>query len=118
VEGHELNVLNGAVELVEHSQPVFLVEAEDRHREQATCLVFEFFRQRSYRGYFLKDGGALPVHQFSVEELQDASVLLPDGGRMAGSSYINNFLPPAHGRGVDSDRLGGGPQDIHGVSNS
>jgi hypothetical protein len=39
-----------------------------------------------------KDGGALPVHQFSVEELQDASVLLPDGGRMAGSSYINNFI--------------------------
>ena len=32
VEGHELNVLNGAVELLEHSQPVFLVEAEDRHR--------------------------------------------------------------------------------------
>ena len=82
-----MNVLNDAVELVEHSQPVFLVEAEDRHREQATCLVFEFFRQRSYSGYFLKDGGALPVHQFSVEELQDASVLLPDGGRMAGSSY-------------------------------
>src|SRR5947209_7026365 len=35
VEGHELNVLNGAVELLERCQPVFLVEAEDRHRADA-----------------------------------------------------------------------------------
>ncbi len=92
VEGHELNVLNGAVELLEHSQPVFLVEAEDRHREQATRLLFEFFARRSYRGYFLKDGGAFPVHQFRVDELQDETALLPDGGRKAGTSYINNFF--------------------------
>ena len=55
VEGHELNVLNGAVELLERCQPVFLVEAEDRHRAEATRLVFEFFRSKSYRGFFLKD---------------------------------------------------------------
>src|SRR5215831_3591317 len=60
VEGHELNVLNGAIELLEHSQPVFLVEAEDRHREQATRLLFDFFEQRSYRGYFLKEGSVYP----------------------------------------------------------
>src|SRR5580692_7100261 len=43
VEGHELNVLYGAVDLLEHSQPVFLVEAEDRHRSEATRSIFEFF---------------------------------------------------------------------------
>jgi FkbM family methyltransferase len=92
VEGHELNVLNGAVELLEHSQPVFLVEAEDRHREQATRSIFEFFEDRSYRGFFLKDGGAVPVDQFSPEDLQDVSALLPDGGRKSGQSYVNNFF--------------------------
>ncbi|WP_407178834.1 FkbM family methyltransferase [Bradyrhizobium sp. STM 3562] len=92
VEGHELNVLNGAVELLENSQPVFLVEAEDRHREQATRLLFDFFARRAYRGYFLKDGSAFPVHQFQVEELQDETVLLPDGGRKSGTSYVNNFF--------------------------
>src|ERR1700694_1610183 len=55
VEGHELNVLNGAVELLERCQPVFLVGAEDRHRAEATRSVFEFFRNKSYRGFFLKD---------------------------------------------------------------
>ncbi len=51
VEGHELNVLNGAVALLERSQPVFLVEAEDRHRAAATESVFEFFRDKGYRGF-------------------------------------------------------------------
>jgi hypothetical protein len=37
------------------------VEAEDRHRAEATPLVFEFFRSRSYRGFFLKDKGVVAV---------------------------------------------------------
>jgi FkbM family methyltransferase len=96
VEGHELNVLNGAVELLEHSQPTFLVEAEDRHRKQATRSIFEFFEDRSYRGFFLKEGSAVSIDQFRPEELQDVSVLLPDGGRKQGQSYVNNFFffPP------------------------
>ncbi|WP_213774055.1 FkbM family methyltransferase [Bradyrhizobium sp. dw_78] len=92
VEGHELNVLNGSTGLLERSQPVFLVEAEDRHRQRATRSIFEFFASRSYRGFFLKDGSALPVDQFRTEELQDADVLLPDGGRKSGKHYINNFF--------------------------
>jgi FkbM family methyltransferase len=92
VEGHELNVLNGAVELLENSQPVFLVEAEDRHRAQATQLLFEFFDARGYRGHFLEGATALPVDRFRVEVMQDASVLLPNGGRRDGKSYVNNFF--------------------------
>jgi FkbM family methyltransferase len=92
VEGHELSVLNGAVELLEQSQPVFLVEAEDRHREHATRSIFDFFEARSYRGFFLKDGIAVPVDQFDQADLQDADALLPDGGRKSGHCYVNNFF--------------------------
>jgi FkbM family methyltransferase len=92
VEGHELNVLNGAVELLEHSQPVFLVEAEDRHRVEATRSIFEFFANRSYRGFFLKEGSAVSIDQFCSEDLQDANALLPDGGRRTGQAYVNNFF--------------------------
>jgi FkbM family methyltransferase len=92
VEGHELNVLNGAVELLEHSQPVFLVEAEDRHRIEATRSIFEFFENRFYRGYFLKEGRAIPIDQFDPEDLQDTNALLPDGGRKNGQPYVNNFF--------------------------
>ncbi|MBA2401840.1 MAG: FkbM family methyltransferase [Bradyrhizobium sp.] len=92
VEGHELNVLNGAVELLERCQPVFLVEAEDRHRADATRSVFEFFRDKAYRGFFLRDDEVVAVDQFSPERLQDANALQPDGGRKSGQSYVNNFF--------------------------
>jgi FkbM family methyltransferase len=92
VEGHELNVLNGAVELLERCQPVFLVEAEDRHRAEATRLVFEFFRSRSYRGFFLKDNDVIAVEQFDSRRLQDVDALRPDGGRKDGKFYVNNFF--------------------------
>ncbi len=92
VEGHELNVLNGAVGLLEQSQPVFLVEAEDRHRAEATRSIFEFFEKRAYKGFFLKEGSAVSVDQFRSEELQDASALLPNGGRKPGRFYVNNFF--------------------------
>ena len=96
VEGHELSVLNGAVGLLERSQPVFLVEAEDRHRAAATRSVFEFFRQRSYRGFFLREDDIVPVDEFRTEAFQDARALQPDGGRKAGQCYVNNFFffPP------------------------
>lgn len=92
VEGHELNVLNGSVELLERCQPVFLVEAEDRHRADATRSIFEFFRNKSYRGFFLKDDEVIAVEKFRSESLQDADALQPDGGRKAGRWYVNNFF--------------------------
>ncbi|ANW04444.1 FkbM family methyltransferase [Bradyrhizobium icense] len=92
VEGHELNVLNGAVELLERCQPVFLVEAEDRHRAEATRSVFEFFRNKAYRGFFLKDNDVIGVEQFDSQRLQDADALRPDGGRKNGQFYVNNFF--------------------------
>jgi len=92
VEGHELNVLNGAVELLERCQPVFLVEAEDRHRAEATRSVFEFFRRKSYRGLFLRDSDVVDVEEFDTGRLQDAGALRPDGGRKDGRFYVNNFF--------------------------
>jgi len=92
VEGHELSVLHGATGLIDRCQPVFLVEAEDRHRAEATRSVFEFFQARSYRGFFLKDDQIISVDQFSADQLQNASALLPNGGRRDGRSYVNNFF--------------------------
>lgn len=96
VEGHELNVLNGATGILERSHPIFLVEAEDRHRAEATASVFAFFRSRGYEGFFIDDGDVLGVDQFDAGLFQDARALLPDGGRRSGSAYINNFFffPP------------------------
>ncbi len=92
VEGHELRVLHGASGLIDRCQPIFLVEAEDRHRDQATSSVFTFFNERSYHGFYLEDDRVHPVEEFDPVQLQNPSALQSDGGRKAGRSYINNFF--------------------------
>ncbi len=100
VEGHELNVLNGAVELLERCQPVFLVEAEDRHRAEATRSVFEFFRSKSYRGFFLKDNDVIGVEQFDSERLQDADARCDRtaAARTGSSTSTTSFSSPSSRR--------------------
>jgi FkbM family methyltransferase len=101
VEGHELSVLEGASGLIDRSQPVFLVEAEDRHRPFATKSIFKFFRDKAYRGFFLKGERILPVEEFDPQMLQDPDSLLPQGGRKTGRFYINNFFFfPPHRNGM------------------
>jgi FkbM family methyltransferase len=96
VEGHELSVLHGARGLIARSRPVFLVEAEERHRAGATRSIFQFFRDCDYQGFFLKDDDVLAVDDFDPDELQNPEALLPDGGRKAGRYYINNFFHFPH----------------------
>jgi FkbM family methyltransferase len=98
VEGHELHVLHGASELIDRSRPAFLVEAEERHRAGATRSVFEFFDQRGYDGFFIKDGDVLRIDRFDPGVLQNMEALLPDGGRRRGLHYINNFFFFPHAR--------------------
>ncbi|MDB5616817.1 FkbM family methyltransferase [Tardiphaga sp.] len=92
VEGHEMSVLNGAVGLIERCQPVFLVEAEDRHRPGATRSVFDFFANESYRGFYLKNDRVTPISEFRSETMQDPDALTPNGGRKEDRCYVNNFF--------------------------
>jgi FkbM family methyltransferase len=92
VEGHELSVLEGAVGLIDRCQPVFLVEAEDRHRTHATQSIFDFFHNQAYRGVFLGGDDVISVDRFRADQFQDPDALLPNGGRKPGQSYVNNFF--------------------------
>lgn len=92
VEGHELKVLQGASGLIERCRPVFLVEAENRHRRNATASVCEFFRDKDYEGFFLRGRDVVSVDTFDPDVDQDEAVLLSDGGRHEGRLYINNFF--------------------------
>ncbi len=81
VGGHELNVLRGAQGVIERCQPVFLVEAEERHRVGATASIFDFFRDRNYDGFFLRGRHIVAVDEFDSGADQDETALLSDGGR-------------------------------------
>jgi FkbM family methyltransferase len=92
VEGHEMSVLEGARDLIERCRPVFLVEAEERHRAGATTAVFDFFRARKYDGFFLRGRDIVAIEQFDVGIAQNMEALEGDGGRRQGQQYINNFF--------------------------
>jgi FkbM family methyltransferase len=60
VEGHELEVLNGATNLVDRCRPNLIVEIEDRHKPGAVSRALQWFERKQYRGYCLRDSSLLP----------------------------------------------------------
>ena len=95
VEGHELNVLEGGCELIKQQQPIFMVEAEERHRQKAIQSIQDFFRQFDYQGFFILDKQIQPIEEFDLA-LQDIQELQRSVPRKE-MHYINNFIfvPPS-----------------------
>jgi len=83
VEGHEQEVLHGAVETIRSSKPVILVEVEERHREGSVNRVVDMLADMGYECYFLLHKELLPFSRFKMERHQN-----PEFKR----DYIRNFL--------------------------
>lgn len=101
VEGHEMSVLRGASGLIERCRPVFLVEAEERHRPGATASLFGFFRDLNYDGFFVRGQDIVSADEFDVRVAQDQASLTAEGARRKDCQYINNFFffpPEKNGR--------------------
>jgi FkbM family methyltransferase len=100
VEGHELEVLEGALETIESDRPTFLIEAEERHRPGTVARVVDFLRRLGYSGFFIDCGKIHPVQEFDAAKHQDpkqASLIVGDR-RGAYANYINNFIFLHHER--------------------
>jgi FkbM family methyltransferase len=94
VEGHELAVLLGAIEIIENMQPVILVEAEERHRPNAVRSICEFLFPRGYMGLMVKDSVLAPIDDFRVDIHQKADGPQIDqlnSGKIP-LGYVNNFI--------------------------
>jgi len=92
VEGHEYDVLEGAVGTIAKSRPVLLVEIEQRHSTRPIDRVFALIRDLGYDGYFLSGGRLTGLENFSYA--RDQAPYLDDlrePGRRHGR-YVNNFI--------------------------
>jgi FkbM family methyltransferase len=89
VEGHELAVLNGAVQTIKCYRPNLLVEVEESRAPGCFQAVSDFFAAQDYRGCWL-DGEELR----SIEHFQLAvhQVNRPKAGERKLARYINNFI--------------------------
>lgn len=83
VEGHELEVFQGARQTLQDQAPVLLFECEARHNfERPMSAVFSYLEGLGYRGYFFWRRRLLAVSGFTPEVHQI----------LGADDYANNFL--------------------------
>lgn len=88
VEGHELEVLQGAAETILREKPLLLVEVEQRHLKGRTMEeIFSFILSLGYEGGYYSEGRFCSLDSFSYKKHQKS--FLPD---VYSREYINNFL--------------------------
>jgi len=87
VEGHELEVLEGAIQTITNSMPILLVEIEQRHSPTPIRNTFEYLLNLGYSGYFLYKGVLEPLKTFDYIRHQQSWVHRPTN-----KNYINNFI--------------------------
>ena len=90
VEGNELNVLNGGVEVLKKYKPRILIEIEARHvGEEKAKETFEFLMQLGYEGSFVHNNTYKPLDAFSFKEHQNKKNLWSNKCQ---TPYCNNFI--------------------------
>jgi FkbM family methyltransferase len=86
VEGHEEAVLRGAEATLANNRPAVLVESEDRHNPGAPRRLADWFAERGYAGFFIKQRRLYPV------DMLEAADTDPSNLSVASRIYINNFV--------------------------
>lgn len=87
VEGHEMSVIEGAIDTIVTSKPVLLIEIEQRHNNKSINCIFERIVSFGYNGYFMKKGRLVKLDAFNVDHDQNIKNL-----NSLDQEYINNFL--------------------------
>ena len=87
VEGHELNVLEGAVTTLKKFKPSMLIEIEQRHHNKNIDHIFSFISSFGYEisYYNLEKLRFEQLNNFDIEENQSVE-------NIKTSKYINNFF--------------------------
>lgn len=89
VEGHELAVLNGALDLITKFRPVVVCESEQRHISNGSVNdIFRFFELLNYQGFFCAGTSLVPIENFDPLIHQKEST----GDYWNAKDYFNNFI--------------------------
>jgi FkbM family methyltransferase len=97
VEGHELDAIRGASEVLRRCRPTLVIELEQRFHEQPLAEVFEEIEALGYRGAFRDGRQWRPTKEFDVERWQtawedDVAAAGYFGSARFRSRYRNNFV--------------------------
>jgi FkbM family methyltransferase len=94
VEGHEEEVLDGALEVISRDLPVLLVEIEERHRPGALKRILDKLSPRGYCAFFLHDGVVRSIDAFdpSLHQIPGRPGTSKTPAQASTACYINNFV--------------------------
>lgn len=83
VEGHELKVFQGAINILKSDRPNILVEIEQHHCDEPMENRFNFFKENGYEGFFLtSENGIKELKRINPAWLSSSDGLksnLPEG---------------------------------------
>ncbi len=87
VEGHEFNVIKGAINTIKNHQPALLIEIEKRHLNRPFEDTFKVLEDLGYQVFFMENGILNPFRNFIISKHQPIASNLNTAEK-----YINNFL--------------------------
>jgi FkbM family methyltransferase len=84
VEGNELKVFQGGIEILKKYKPKIMVEIEARHVGKVKAIeTFTFLKNIGYKGFALIGSAKIPLSEFSFEAHQNTANK---------KNYCNNFV--------------------------
>lgn len=89
VEGHELEVFKGALDILTKDRPKLIFECENRHLNNLTVQdIFRYLENLGYQGRFFLNGKSIDVASFdeNIHQRTNAENEISDK-----KAYVNNF---------------------------
>lgn len=77
VEGHELEVIEGAKKTIIKNKPILLIEIEKRHSKRSVEETIGFINNLNYDCYFVKDEDLRPIVELNDKNLVNNFFFLP-----------------------------------------
>lgn len=89
VEGHEHDMLKGAMSTIARSRPAILVEVEERHRAGGVAAIRALLEGAGYQGFYLDGKELKGLAAFDLARDQNLASI---ESSVKVGRYINNFL--------------------------
>ena len=77
VEGHELEVIDGAKNTIVNNMPVLLIEIEKRHTKEPVEKSINYIKKIGYECFFLKNKELISVDKLQDKQLENNYYFLP-----------------------------------------
>ena len=92
VEGHEIEVIEGAMKTISEQKPNMIIEIEERHREGAIKHIYSLMKNMDYDVFFIYNNTPHHISDFDIEKHQNIPLKAADYKPIEIPNYVNNFI--------------------------